>query len=57
MAKDKTPTGAPLKGGMMHQGMKSYPRTPTGTPLPKANMDFVRKGVGEDAPTIGPRNA
>lgn len=56
MAEMKT-SGPALKSGGMHAGMKSADRVPMGVSLPKANMDFVRKGVGEDAPTIGPRTA
>jgi hypothetical protein len=56
MAETKKP-GPALRSGMMHEGMKSADRVPMGVTLPKANMDFVRSKVGEDAPTIGPRCA
>ena len=56
MDSNKTTSG-PRMGSMMKGLMPNEARTPTGTPLPKANMDFTRSGGAKGQKAPGPRTA
>jgi hypothetical protein len=54
---EKTGTGAPLKGGMMHKGLMPNEARTRGPALPSANMDYTRSGGAKDQKAPGGRTA